>query len=1502
MPAYYYDGGSWRTLNTAYYYDGGSWRTINSGWAYTGTSWVQIFTTGTFTPILRLPGNTTQANSRSVGLAIELYKGSTATGTYTYQFQYALGGTTSWTNESIAGSSGTITGATQTASFTTDSSYVTVLENLAYSGNNTGILDDVDTYRLQTAKQAYIRARVIKSGETQFTNNVRIQKRQAVNSGTLLRLRRASTGTVYTITGNPATDKQPFVGDTIYWEPSFQATTTLTNDTRPDYYWFNFDSNSGSYTRNSILSDPTNPRNPINGRSYTVVSSDLNGPVVCNLRAINTNGAGTGDITIATRDVSDGTLTAPTNLVLQYSALSLTGTWDAAGGGNDTTITYTWYLERSTGGGAYIQVASGNTTTLTFSSSQAVAGNYRFYVVAAQTGSPNVTSGYSNVYTLAAPAAFNVTIQNVTTSETYRPSIFSVNAPTLSSTVLNRWDWTWGTSTITGPAYAKTGSFNVTTMNNWTSQITRPNGTIASATVSSPTDYWTVNSSGNHTETVTANNNRKNYIRVSWTRPASTSAVSYRVFINAYSAATNGSIDWTRTINVEDVNFVDIEHDYAANGSWTTGQTVLVSSVTAYNGPGQTGVSTSGTIPPFNEFGADGTTSWSACNVIGTRQASRTDNLTLESPTTGFIYITGTFEPGYAVTMTGTSPTTGNTGWSPSFDDPGWTHTYKWYRSGTVTFQQISGASSKSFSIPLASTYIGDVLDASVVSSYKGQSFTERFDSTSDANSTVKPSPPTFVLSDNGNRTVSISSVNSIGATFYYGTYGGVGTGLSIPETAIATTSTSAQVTAGTLTASLYARRYVNLVYPTTQTVQFNSNTATTNTVTVAPSPQDTSSRRYISNAPSIGAGNTFYVSTNGYFGNATMATNNYFSPIPTPGGFLNIAAQDLVMQYCYSKVDNGGTWIRYRGNRYLEASKILEYQAYLTFSGTVYVLFIENSLTDYVANTAYTLNGSIQNTWLSSSTDSSNFTVNQGTTGWTSRSVTSGSNDDGVVSFTVIRPARQHQAGAVTRTAGGFTFQITNVDDSTFESAATYGVATTAGTATINATTGLVTQTGLTSNQFATVTVSKARTGYETATNVVVQGQALAGSPPSQSFAPVITTSGGSVDAFGTPRRAEVPTLLTGSSGGYTNSTSITSSMLTITSINYTGADSDWTSAGGVTSSVAMSAIYASSSANMFRFRDRVVGTDGSTVDFYSSQIYRAVYGPPTSVALSTRTQNSITLSYTGSGSQRIYAYKDGNLDQIITSPAGAGAGGTVTYSGLSAGISYTLLLYGANNEGYVSINAGGSTYSTLSNKLATPTGVSASTSRTDGVLISWGAVSGAAYYGIWWGGPPGYDNAPDFGGPSSAGGWNGSGTSFLDTTISAGGSRTYYVQAYQSGNPAGTKSDWGGGVTGTRQSAPVGGTPGTPSTPSISYLGSGPYRWSATTTAGINTDSLEWNWEVASASGGPAASSGTSITGATGTGSWSDATYSWARVRVRGYNNAAAVYGPYSGFSNWA
>lgn len=1490
MPAYYYDGSSWRTLNTAYYYDGNSWRTINSGWYYTGSSWAQIFTTGTFTPILRLPGQTTQATSRSVGLAIELFKGTTTTGTFTYQFQYAIGTTSSWTNETITGSSGTITGTTQTASFTTDSSYVTALESIAYSGNNTGILDNVDVYRLQVAKQAYIRARVIRSGETQFTNNVRIQKRQPVNSGTLLRLRRASTGLTYTLTGNPATDRQPFIGDTIFWEPSFQATTTLTNDTRPDYYWFNFDSNSGSYTRNSIISDPGNPRNPINGRSYTVQSSDVNGPVVCNLRAINTNGAGTGDITIATRDVSDGSLSAPTNLVLQYSSLNLVGTWDAAGGGNDTTITYTWFLERSIDGGAYTQVASGNTTTLTFSNSQTTPANYRFYVTAAQSGSPTVTSGFSNVYALTAPAAFSVSIQNITNTDTYRPSLFTINTPTLSSTVLNRWDWTWGTSTILGPAYAKTGSFNTTTINNWDSQITRPTGVTNNTNVSSATDFWTVTTSGNHTQTVTARNIRKNYVRISWTRPAGTSAVSYRVGINAYSAATNGSLDWSRTINVEDVTFVDIEHDYATNGTWFTGQTVQVTSLTAYNGPGQTGVTTSATFPVFNA-NQDGT-GWTGCNVVGTRQVSRTDNLTLENPQDGTLITSGIPEPGETLSLTEGS------GWSPSYAN--WSKTsYNWLRSRTV--QPVSTGTASTQVVTTTSTAVGSEYFCEVVVNYKGTIRTV-YSSTA----TIVPGPPSYSLADLANQTFRISGVAANGGTSFFGTYTGVSSG-TIGETLISGgTFTSPTVNVGNISTTLFSRRYINQVYPTTVNgIQTNSTRSTTQNVSIATPPQSTGSRRFLNNVYVVNPGTFFYISTNGYLGLQSTTSGSSIT-IPTDGSWLNMAQADLRQQYLFTLADANGWWVRWRGNALSNVNQVLEYQVYYQYNtGTCYVNFVENSIPNYLAPLAWQSFGATQSTWTGNSTlDNSSLTLLLGT-GSMTRITTNDNVDDGVTTIQIIAPAVPMTSNpTVTRTAGGFTFNVTNaqagggVGAGQFESLATYGALVVSGTgsASINASTGLVTVTGMANNSFSTVRISKARTGYQT-TTIDVQGQSLAGSPPQQVTAPSFSISG-TADASGTVRRIQSGGSVTGVTGTYNNQQSKTSALLTLLSSQYTGADSDWTALTGIANPASITDGGASSSANMYRFRDRVVGTDGSTVDFYTSVVYRAVYAPPSGVGFNSSTTNSITLSYTGYAAQRVYRFRDGLQIDFITPPASGPA--VTTFTGLSAATPYTLQLFGGNNEGYLSVNGSGGTFSTASNKLATPTGVSATTTRTDGVNISWSAVSGAAYYGIWWGGPPGYDNAPDFGGPNNAGGWNGIGTSFLDTGITAGSSRTYYVQAYQSGNPAGTKSDWGGGVTGTRANTPPPTAPVITSGPSISWSSGNNFTLSATAS---NATNLEFFVEFANNSGGPALRTQTFFFGAsTGGGQTGAQANSWARTQVRANNTTTGLSSAFSGFTNWA
>lgn len=164
---------------------------------------------------------------------------------------------------------------------------------------------------------------------------------------------------------------------------------------------------------------------------------------------------------------------------------------------------------------------------------------------------------------------------------------------------------------------------------------------------------------------------------------------------------------------------------------------------------------------------------------------------------------------------------------------------------------------------------------------------------------------------------------------------------------------------------------------------------------------------------------------------------------------------------------------------------------------------------------------------------------------------------------------------------------------------------------------------------------------------------------------------------------------------------------------------------------------------------------------------------------------------------------------------------------------LAWKVVATASNSQGSATATASFTINNPSLSKLDPPTGLSATTTRTDGINISWNPVTGAAYYGVWYrGSAPVYDSPPDFGGPNSAGGWNGSGTSFLDTSIGAGVTRSYDVQAYRSGNPTGTKSDWAGPVTGTRASVTV----SPPSTPGgVTVSGSGLVSWGAV--AGADT-----------------------------------------------------------------
>jgi hypothetical protein len=187
---------------------------------------------------------------------------------------------------------------------------------------------------------------------------------------------------------------------------------------------------------------------------------------------------------------------------------------------------------------------------------------------------------------------------------------------------------------------------------------------------------------------------------------------------------------------------------------------------------------------------------------------------------------------------------------------------------------------------------------------------------------------------------------------------------------------------------------------------------------------------------------------------------------------------------------------------------------------------------------------------------------------------------------------------------------------------------------------------------------------------------------------------------------------------------------------------------------------------------------------------------------------------------------------------------------------------------------------------KLGTPGGVTATDTREDGIIISWNEVPGASYYGVWWGGQPGYDSTPDFRDINAL--------TYHDTGAPVG-SRNYYVQAFRSGNPANTKSEWGGPDSGTRAAVYVPPVVAKPGTPSITFgYSSGPTwtgSWSATGATGYF-----WSFYTADDSSG---TNMTYRTAGTGTSmSFTGGPQYWGKVYVTASNSGGDTYGE----SGWA
>ena len=253
------------------------------------------------------------------------------------------------------------------------------------------------------------------------------------------------------------------------------------------------------------------------------------------------------------------------------------------------------------------------------------------------------------------------------------------------------------------------------------------------------------------------------------------------------------------------------------------------------------------------------------------------------------------------------------------------------------------------------------------------------------------------------------------------------------------------------------------------------------------------------------------------------------------------------------------------------------------------------------------------------------------------------------------------------------------------------------------------------------------------------------------------------------------------------------------------------------------------SSSENIPTTFDFGTGTSG-TYSAYSDIIPRPFYtfqspsGATSSITGSTTTGSTLTLT----ANSPTTAAPSATTTSIAWRVNDGGTGGNSFTGGSvlqSSGTTFVIpqFLYGSvssvgyqlraevtwnNGVGSQTANSNAITITAPLTKLATPTGVNASDNRSDGVNVTWNPVSGAAYYGVWYGPTPSYDSLADFGGNRNTSLITG--TSYLDDSIGTGVTRDYYVQAYRSGDPTGTKSDWGGPNAGTRIAAAT--VPGAP------------------------------------------------------------------------------------------
>ena len=1339
MPsAYWKDPSShtWKQLKSIYWKDPSdhAWKSLKTGWwKQPNVGWVKIFSSGTFFPEARNSSAVAiGAEGMNVGIGMYGYRGSDTAGTYTFQWQYATGvvtQSTTWLSQTAANNSGTLTGTNVNTPY-----YYTDINDLSLIAN------------ASTAYKFYMRLRVIKGTETQFSQVVQIHKRvpsikilttktatggtaggytvnvasttgitagqylngvgignnnyvSSVTNSTTLSLIYANVSTVtgndivfdgprvvftrYTYvpgTGNvprtwnalasyssPASDttpaysfsfnnaKAPYVNELLQCYSAWTTTKVLTNDAKPDYYIYTYRSGSGVTIKDSRITDNTSPQTATNASLYTVQAGDVYSPITIEIAAYTSSPDSPTTLTLVTRAVSSGALTPPSTLGISYKNGALQFTWDAADGGNSNPIYYTVYVERS---GTVVHT-SAQLTSLSYSWTTSVTGSYRFQVGVSQSGSSPVSSVYSDYLLVQAPSPFTYSMSNTTNDPANQPGDFTIYAPVKSTTFLNRYDWTWSASSG-ATSYSDT--------------IYRPNGTNSSYTPTTQpayTDYWNIAENGSYRLAVTATQKTYNYFTVTWDKPLNTTAVSYKIVGVYYT--NNYSNTYNINQNVEDVT----------SYTWTLPYNtdfISISSITAYSLPAQNPASLTTTVSTTrNAYGG----------VIGSKTLDRTDNLTFETVTAG----TATLTSSYATYEVASPIGITLAGWTPDTTDSRWTFTYQWYRLAPYATNQpssITGATSSTYT-PVSGD-LGYYVSCIVTGTLLNQSVTATTSSVQ-----INLAPPSFSLSDGTRRALKITSVLSPGADTFYGTYDSTNT---IPEFT-GNSYTISSVVAGSHSVTLYAKK---LLYFSGVPVVLTSNRSTTNTVTIAPAPQDTGVKKIVATYSNFTPNHTFYISTNGYIGYGSVPVNPPTSAIPS-GEFLNVAKDDIVQDLLEVSEESTGFYVHYVGHYIGRTDLVLEYQAYFPWNTyTVHVYFIRNDLpSTYLYNQAWLSTASGITPYSTYSSSFTSYVPQLPTYRSTLTTVTSGNKDDGYTSFLAYGRFETPIFGTVTRTDFGWTVQVTNystmkqIVTPSFSYSFSAGATATA-TAAIDAN-GLITVSKLAASSYATlnITFGASNTGWYNSYGTVT-GQAKDGAPATAITKPSLSGYSGNYTTS-SPYKIEVGGVLQAYAGSYSSSYGTTTLSIVTTTSSW-GDPSVYSDISDANKRYTITSGAPVNPANLYRAREMVMGTDGINYYFLSDEIYTAVANPPT-ITKYTPTLNTIKADFTlGTGSVTVYAYKDGVLDGTVTPSTSAGS---YTFTGLQQNTSYNLTFRGANSQGYLSVTTSGSAQSTIGPVTAT-------------------------------------------------------------------------------------------------------------------------------------------------------------------------------------------------------